>query len=377
MPARPDLGGGMSVERFSATIRQIYAAAADPSLWSQALHAIEDYAGSAGAVIDLVPKTPNVPGLAYAGRFTIEQCAEYARDHMPVCKRVAHAIAHPEVPVHYDALILSEAEMDRDPVYDWLGRHGLRYYIGARLPETTLHHLSFSLQRSRRQGHAQKADIEAFNLIAPHVAQAIQLAESIGGLSARWRFGLALLQELPQAVFALDQYGHILFANRAGEAMLAECDGLMSEHGILACPRVAQRPNLDRLVALAAAPDAAGSGGWLRVERASGRLPLALFVAPLEPGEADLSGFRPRVPAVAYDPARRLAPDACALKALYGLTGTEAKIAAGLAAGHSLESVAACLGITGGTVRTHLKSVFRKTGVGRQQDLVRLLGQLS
>lgn len=365
-----------AIERFGATVRQIYAAAADPSLWPSALHAIEDYAGSAGAVIDLVPKTPGVPGSAYAGRFTMEQCAEYARDHMPACRRVAHAIAHPEIPIHYDALILTESEMDRDPVYAWLGRHGLRYYIGAHLPSTALHHLSFSLQRSRRQGHVQAPDIAAFKLIAPHVGQAIQLAESIGGLSGRWRLGLSLLDGLPQAVFALDGRGVILFANRAAEAVLADGDGLVAANGALACRSAVQQPALDALVAGAADPVAAGGGGWLRVARASGRLPYALLISPLEPGDADLSGFRPCVLAVTHDPARRLSPDGRALSALYGLTGTEAKVASALAEGHSLASVAACLGIASGTVRTHLKSVFRKTGVSRQQDLVRVIAQI-
>ncbi len=62
---------------------------------------------------------------------------------------------------------------------------------------------------------------------------------------------------------------------------------------------------------------------------------------------------------------------------LYGLTDTEARLASAIAAAHSLESAAACLHMQVATARSHLKAVFAKVGVHRQQDLVRLLTSLS
>jgi DNA-binding CsgD family transcriptional regulator len=62
---------------------------------------------------------------------------------------------------------------------------------------------------------------------------------------------------------------------------------------------------------------------------------------------------------------------------LYDLTDTEARLASAIGAGHSLESAAASLKMQIGTAQSHLKSVFPKVGVNRQQDLVRLLTSLS
>jgi DNA-binding CsgD family transcriptional regulator len=59
------------------------------------------------------------------------------------------------------------------------------------------------------------------------------------------------------------------------------------------------------------------------------------------------------------------------------LTNAEARLASALSVGHSLESASALLGIRTATARTELKAVFHKTGVSRQQDLVRLLTSLS
>lgn len=55
------------------------------------------------------------------------------------------------------------------------------------------------------------------------------------------------------------------------------------------------------------------------------------------------------------------------------LTATEARLAWLLAEGHTLQSAAGQLGVTHGTVRTHLKRVFSKTGTSRQAELVALV----
>jgi DNA-binding CsgD family transcriptional regulator len=60
------------------------------------------------------------------------------------------------------------------------------------------------------------------------------------------------------------------------------------------------------------------------------------------------------------------------LMARYQLTRAEAKVAAWLADGGDIASYAKSKGISIGTVRIQLKSVFAKTGVNRQAALVKL-----
>jgi DNA-binding CsgD family transcriptional regulator len=63
-------------------------------------------------------------------------------------------------------------------------------------------------------------------------------------------------------------------------------------------------------------------------------------------------------------------PQAVFLKSRFDLTPAEARIVLRLVAGDSLQSAAKALGVTYGTVRTHLKAVFQKTGTCRQAELV-------
>lgn len=61
------------------------------------------------------------------------------------------------------------------------------------------------------------------------------------------------------------------------------------------------------------------------------------------------------------------------LEAIFAFTPKEALVANLLAAGLALNDVAGELSITSGTARHHLKSIFAKTGLHRQRDLVHLL----
>ena len=63
-------------------------------------------------------------------------------------------------------------------------------------------------------------------------------------------------------------------------------------------------------------------------------------------------------------------PQMAFLKNKFGLTPAEVRLVLRLVAGDSLRSAAKALGIQYETVRTHLKSVFQKTGTRRQAELV-------
>lgn len=362
-------------DQFSAAIGKIYAAAADSSLWPDALRSIETLTGSAGAVIDLVPRNESIPRYTIAGSFGLEECAIYARDYMPVCRRIRYGLDHPDG-TQFDYMFMTEAEMDRDPVYDWFAGYGLRYYIGSWAGRTPNYDATFSVQRSRGQGHAKADDVALFERLKPHAMRALAIADQLATLHSRERLGSRIIEALPQAVLALDAGGRVVQANAAALKLLARGDGLAVANGHLQPTRPAERALLDRLVKEAANEIAAGTG-WAKASRASGAAPYALFVAPLPGGDESLLAAGAAVLVIVHDPATRNSPDPQALTSVYGLTETEARLACAIASGHSLETAAASLTMGLGTARFHLKHVFAKLGVNRQQDLVRLLTSLS
>jgi len=58
---------------------------------------------------------------------------------------------------------------------------------------------------------------------------------------------------------------------------------------------------------------------------------------------------------------------------LFALTPTEARVAAAIARGLRTEEIASDMGITGTTLAFHMRNIFRKAGVSRQQDLMALI----
>lgn len=71
------------------------------------------------------------------------------------------------------------------------------------------------------------------------------------------------------------------------------------------------------------------------------------------------------------DPARRPGIDAGLVATALNLTPAESRLAVMLADGRSLREIAAMTSRTEGTVRWHLKQIFRKQGIARQTELVR------
>ena len=95
---------------------------------------------------------------------------------------------------------------------------------------------------------------------------------------------------------------------------------------------------------------------------------------PLNVQVAPLASAGQRAAAVVFISAQeyQTVPASSVLQDLLNLTPAEARVTAALVSGKTIKQFAEETEVTLNTVRTHLKSVFSKTGVSRQSDLVRL-----
>ncbi|MDR3463031.1 MAG: helix-turn-helix transcriptional regulator [Beijerinckiaceae bacterium] len=71
------------------------------------------------------------------------------------------------------------------------------------------------------------------------------------------------------------------------------------------------------------------------------------------------------------------APPATLIRGLFDLTPAEARVAGLIAGGDRVIDIAAASNISTGTVRNQLKSVFAKTAVSRQGELINLLSNMN
>jgi DNA-binding CsgD family transcriptional regulator len=73
------------------------------------------------------------------------------------------------------------------------------------------------------------------------------------------------------------------------------------------------------------------------------------------------------------DPSQRQGLPQEILRVLFALTPAECRVALLLGDGHAANEVANIVGVTKNTVHSQIKSIFSKTGVKRQSELIRLL----
>jgi DNA-binding CsgD family transcriptional regulator len=107
----------------------------------------------------------------------------------------------------------------------------------------------------------------------------------------------------------------------------------------------------------------------------AGRQPLLAYPLKLASMSANaLAGCRALL--VIVDPEKRSHPPEAVLRTGFGLTAAEARLAARLATGVTIETAADKLGVAKETARNQLKSIFSKTGVHRQAELVALFASL-
>lgn len=197
----------------------------------------------------------------------------------------------------------------------------------------------------------------------------------------------AALDALALAVLVVDRQGHILHANREAADLLDRPDGALSgQHATCGC-HGSKQPGIRHQGAR-----------HLGTRRAEGRSRLhALIQAACDgrPGEAvgflQLEGGGPDEPGVSVcvspladeaAPGRALVVARLLraqgrievqLRTLFGLTRAEAQVGAALARGGCLAEIAAELGISVTTARTHVARIFLKTGTRQQSQLVALV----
>lgn len=366
-----------SAETFEKALLAIYDTIGNESGWTQALGLVEEITGSAGAMINLVSKNGTAPpraliGEAMVSRYDAAVVDEYNQQLAGSCPRLRSALQFPDAPYLCDYSILDERQMNGDPVYEFYTRQDVRYFIGSRLADTADLEVTWSLQRSNRQGHAQAADVELFLRLKPHLQKAVHFAGRFDALRKAQALSNAALEVVPYAFLVLDTSGGIILANAKAETFLERQDGVRSAAGRLRLEDAASQAKLEKIIGVCRSTHEPAA---MRVARPSGKLPYTLSVRAVGVHEHDF-GSEASVVVILQDLAAREERKVATLKQLFGFTPAEAVLASAIASGHSLASVANLQGISGATARVHLKSIFRKAGVNRQADLVRVIASI-
>ena len=273
--------------------------------------------------------------------------------------------------------LMPDSEFENSGFYqDWNRRLGIYHMVGAVFPIDAHTVGVLGIHRPKGAGPYLEEDRQRVARFLPHLNRALRMRQRLEQAALAHSASLDALERLDTAVLLLDARCRVLHTNGLASRILESASELRVQSGRLHL----NDPKLDsefaRLVR-EAVRTASGAplppGKALTIQR-PGRLPMTALVAPMRAGANGRAPASPSALVFMRDPERGV-PAQHTLRELFGLTRTEAAIAAELAQGHSLERIGESFGIGRGTVRSHVKTILSKTGTHRQAQLVALISR--
>jgi DNA-binding CsgD family transcriptional regulator/PAS domain-containing protein len=344
----------------------------DPALWPDVMQEICNAVGAEGAALlqgDVrtpdVPKTKGVEGLLRTYFREDWHKRDLRADRgVPLLLRGTKVIT--------DQDMITPEEMRRAPLYqECLLPHGFQWFAGIGFSAGAAL-WGMSIQRTVRQGPFESRETRALAFLSDRLTEVATLSTAVGGTALS--NVVNALHLISQAAIAIDRCGNIIEANAAAENMFNEEARIVSRRLVFtdAVARQAFDNFLDRLQL---ASDLSTLPIDSIVIRRRGRASLVVKVVTVE-GAAREPFLGARALLLLTELAPKPAPNVDLLIKAYGLSPAEARLAARVASGISLEDIADELTLALATVRTQIKAVFAKTGTHRQGELVALLARL-
>lgn len=356
---------GMSED--GSVIGQIYEAAFIPELWPSVLGTIAERCKAVSGELQVV-----VDG--QAPRWTATEVTRDALDAFMQsglwrsCERPSQYLEAKHAGFLCDVDIMTPEQILRDPVRHLFDTLGLGWQLGTVIPMSTGEMVGLTFERPLELGKPSRSDCAALDAMRPHLALSTRVAARLRLERAETATATLNAIGLPAAVIAGS--GHVLTGNRFFDAMghlfLTRAFGRLA-----IADSGADRLFQDAMVTTR-------GGGWppirsVPVKPTVDREAAIIHLLPLRRAACDIFG-RADVLLIASEARPEASvPAPAILCALFDLTPSEARLAAGLAAGRSLKLVAAEMDIALSSARTYLGRIFDKTATNQQSELVALL----
>jgi DNA-binding CsgD family transcriptional regulator len=216
-----------------------------------------------------------------------------------------------------------------------------------------------------------------FEILLRHLTRAVRISRRLWELELEHVAATERLETLRQGALLADASGRVVRANDAAKAMLDDGNGIFLDNGRLAA---AGSEILQKLIASCAltTPELGGPGGEFKIPRELRHSPLHVTVAPLRSKArlADVPWIGVGTPVAIVtvrDPDIERRRQEVNLRRRFGLTVAEASLATEILKGDGRSAAGRRHGVSTATARTHLSSIFEKTGTHRQAELIRLL----
>jgi DNA-binding CsgD family transcriptional regulator/PAS domain-containing protein len=378
----------LSQSDFSDLIGLLYQGALEPQPWQSALPALREALDAQVVSLVLRPPSADDEGVILN---CVRQDENVDNSHVTLADpndwevsayREQFFSLDPFVSLPLDKVIaLEDILPDKDLVTSDYYLHYLKPINLFRIlgvdtsePGGMLARLRFSRRASEPRFKATERQL--LTLLTPHLSRAIEMYAKLNRMTSERDLYAGAVNQLSVASIILDEQGRMLTTNAVGRALLDQGEGLSLRDGHLHIEGRNINKELQEALTSIIREQLHGETSMvraLRVPRPGGRSDLGLVVRPVPASQWSEGQVSPSAAVFISDPDLQESTSQPILGALFELTPAEANLATLLARGLNLAQVSVAQNISQHTARAQLKSIFAKTGVSRQAELVRLV----
>jgi DNA-binding CsgD family transcriptional regulator len=279
--------------------------------------------------------------------------------------------------VHSLHELMPAAELRESEYYrQFLEPAGVLHILGVDAREPAGMEARLRVSRGHDDAPFTPADKRLLTRLSPHLGRALEISARLARSESERELYAGAVGQLAVGSIILDGRGRVLSTNQVAADLLARGDGIRLAGYELRFDDAQTGRQLQQVVAkvldahLRRAPAVVEA---LRVRRASGKPDLGLVVRPVPRSAWSEDQSSPTVAVFVSAPEVETPTSELLVRQLFEFTPAETRLALRLAGGLSLGEACEDLGISPHTGRAHLKTIFAKSGVTRQAELVRLI----
>ena len=292
---------------------------------------------------------------------------EYLEEMQALDPTVSFAHENPEVGTYSSAQLVAAGDYEDHPFIKWSkSRFGSAHWRSfySRPVDDLAFAVAFHQQPDAGPPSPDQLPLQA--LLFENLERAVRLAARPPNFA-----------DDDSALIAIDRVGRPLSLSRRAEDILRDSDGLMISGGLLTAQRSEDDRRLRREIRAAADPCSGElPGRGVRINRRGGKSDMLVVVSRFPPDVDHLP--TPTPAALVRLIELEMGPKHLSEHShMFELSPRETGVASALLEGHSIDSLAAALGISRNTARNHVQALFRKTQTNRQSDLLRVLDRIA
>lgn len=359
---------------LSSLLAPLYDAPLDPRRWEEFLQLLTTAVGGDSAAILVHDLQKTAASLAQTWNLDPDSGQDYSQHFVGLDIWRQRLAQHAKRDwVGASDLIVPYSELQRTEFHgDFLRKYEIGHGLFAVMERDHTQAMNLSVYRSRQKGPFSSEDEQLIRSLHSHLRRAMRLHVELAAVRSVRSALESAINSMGTGVILLNGRKQVRAINEEAERILREDDGLALSQGSLHPRRLEERAALDALITNCLQISGPRHGGGEVIISRARRPPLHVMVSR---ASVEINNLGDAVAVIVFinDFSRGACPRPELLRAVFGLTPAECRLAVLLAAGHSTKEIGQTLGIRANTIKSQLSAIYAKTGTSRQSQLVKLL----